>query len=53
MGLDPDRAQGSLRFSLGRQNTEAEVDEAVRVLSEAVDRLRENKPASQEAVRCA
>jgi cysteine desulfurase len=53
MGLDPDRAQGSLRFSLGRQNTEAEADEAVRVLSEAVDRMRENKPASQEAVRCA
>lgn len=40
IGLDRDLAQGSLRFSLGRQNTEAEVDEVVGVLSEAVERLR-------------
>ena len=53
MGLDPNLAQGSLRFSLGRQNTEAEVDEVVAVLSEAVDRLRENEPARQDPMTCA
>jgi cysteine desulfurase len=48
MGLDRDLAQGSLRFSLGRQNTEAEVDKVVGVLSEAVDRLRKiNLPAKK------
>jgi cysteine desulfurase len=44
MGLDQDLAQGSLRFSLGRQNTQAEVDELIEVLAETVDRLRRNQP---------
>lgn len=53
MGLERDLAQGSLRFSLGRQNTEDEVDDAVRVLSEAVGRLRESQSAPPQAIHCA
>lgn len=52
MGLDWSLAQGSLRFSLGRHNTEAEVDEVVHALSEVVAQLREIAPASQPAVNC-
>jgi cysteine desulfurase len=40
MGIDRNSALGALRFSLGRQNTEAEVDEVIGAISEAVDRLR-------------
>ena len=48
MGLERDLALGSLRFSLGRQNTQAEVDEVVEALSEAVEGLRKNQPAGRE-----
>lgn len=41
MGLDRSLARGGLRFSLGRQNTEAEVNAAVDALSEIVAQLRE------------
>jgi cysteine desulfurase len=40
MGIDRNSALGALRFSLGRQNTEAEVDEVIGAISAAVDRLR-------------
>jgi cysteine desulfurase len=53
MGLDRSLAQGSLRFSLGRQNTEAEVDAVVEAVSEVVSQLRESAPFRQSAVgRC-
>jgi cysteine desulfurase len=39
MGLDPDRAQSSIRFSLGRATTSADVDVALDVVPEAVRRL--------------
>ena len=50
MGLRPDRARASLRFSLGKQNTAEEVDFALSLVPETVSRLRElspvyNKPA--------
>jgi cysteine desulfurase len=44
MGLRVDRARGSLRFSLGKQNTEQEVDFASALVSETVARLRELSP---------
>jgi cysteine desulfurase len=44
MGVDPAVAQGSLRFSLGRNNTEEEMDFVVKTLSEIVDRLRAVSP---------
>jgi cysteine desulfurase len=51
MGLPPERARGSLRLSLGKQNTVEDVDFALSVLPEAVTRLRELSPAykKQEA----
>ncbi len=40
MGLPPERVQSSLRFSLGRSTTEAEVDHAAGVVTAVVERLR-------------
>ncbi len=44
MGVPTEIAQGSLRFSLGRDNTEQQMDYAVEVLAQAVARLREMSP---------
>jgi cysteine desulfurase len=44
IGLPREQARASLRFSLGRTNTEDEVDAAVELLAEAVERLRELSP---------
>jgi cysteine desulfurase len=41
MGLSPDRARSSLRFSLHRQTTEEEIDRAIELVSSQVARLRE------------
>jgi cysteine desulfurase len=40
MGADRARARGSLRFSLGRTSTQADVDALGSVLGEVVDRAR-------------
>jgi cysteine desulfurase len=42
MKIPTDYAHGTLRFSLSRQTTEAEVDEAVRILAASVARLKES-----------
>jgi len=44
MGLRPDRARASLRFSLGKQNTAEEVDFSLALVPETVARLRELSP---------
>jgi cysteine desulfurase len=44
MGLTPDEARSSLRFSLGKHNTEADVDYAIAVIPEVVERLRSISP---------
>jgi cysteine desulfurase len=44
MGLRPDRARASIRFSLGKQNTAEDVDFALGVVPETVGRLRELSP---------
>ena len=44
MGMPKERARCSLRISLGKQNTEADVDFALQVIPEAVARLRELSP---------
>src|SRR5882762_4135096 len=44
MGLRPDRARASIRFSLGKQNTPDDVDFALSLVPETVARLRELSP---------
>jgi cysteine desulfurase len=44
MGLNDARARGSLRFSLSRLTTAAEVDAALQIVPAAVSRLRELSP---------
>lgn len=46
LGVDDELARGSIRFSFGKDNTEADVDYAVEVLSYAVERLRMLSPLS-------
>jgi cysteine desulfurase len=44
MGLTPDQARSSIRFSLGKHNTDADVDFAISVIPEVVERLRTLSP---------
>ncbi len=44
MGIPPELAHGSLRFSLGRENTEAEIDRVIEVLPGIVEQLRAMSP---------
>jgi cysteine desulfurase len=44
IGLKPQDAYGSLRLSLGKYSTEEEVDYTIKVVPEAVERLREISP---------
>ncbi len=44
MGLRPDRAKASIRFSLGKQNTPEDVEFALGLIPETVARLRELSP---------
>jgi len=47
MGLPPDRARASLRFSLGKQTTAGDIDFAFSIIPETVARLRELSPVWQ------
>jgi cysteine desulfurase len=44
MGLTPDRARASIRFSLGKQNTAEDVDLLLSIVPETLARLRELSP---------
>src|SRR5437868_3369424 len=44
MGLPPERARASIRFSLGKQNSGADVDFALSVIPATITRLRELSP---------
>ncbi len=46
MKLDADRAKGSMRFSFGRYNTEAEIDKALEVIPEVIAKLRSRSSSS-------
>lgn len=50
IGLSPEMAQSSLRFSLGRFTTEADVDTAAERVVEAATRLRERSAARRATV---
>ncbi|MDX2080436.1 MAG: aminotransferase class V-fold PLP-dependent enzyme [Terrimicrobiaceae bacterium] len=45
MGLSNQAARGSLRFSFGRFNTDQDVDTALRVIPEVIQKLRNLSPA--------
>ncbi|PYY09073.1 MAG: cysteine desulfurase NifS [Acidobacteria bacterium] len=44
MGLPPERARASIRFSLGKQNSEEDVEFALSVIPSTIIRLRELSP---------
>ena len=44
LGLSPEQAHGSLRFTLGRENTEADVERVLEVLPAIVAKLRAMSP---------
>jgi cysteine desulfurase len=48
IGLDPDLAKSAVLFSLGEQNTDAELDQAVGTLVKAVAKLRSMSPAWED-----
>jgi cysteine desulfurase len=50
IGLPAEQARGSMRFSLGRLNTDDDVDFALKVIPEAVQQLRKLSPQYKESV---
>jgi cysteine desulfurase len=44
MGLSPAEARASIRFSLGKHNSEADIDFAISIIPDTVARLRELSP---------
>jgi cysteine desulfurase len=52
MGYSAARARASVRFSLGRYNTAAEVDYALECLPAIIEKLRANVPAQSEGAVC-
>jgi cysteine desulfurase len=49
IGLKHEQARSSIRFSLGRFNTDADVDAALEVLPAVVERLRAVSPHYKKA----
>jgi cysteine desulfurase len=49
MGLRPDQARGSIRFSLGKQTSAEDIDLALALVPETVARLRELSPSYKNA----
>jgi cysteine desulfurase len=50
MGMSPERARASIRFSLGKQNTSEEVEFALELIPATVARLRELSPIYKAVV---
>jgi len=48
IGLPPEIARGSLRISLGKQNTSEEIDYILQTLPKVVQRLREMSPLAKK-----
>lgn len=51
MGLPHETAHGSLRISIGEQNTKDEIDKVIEVLPQIVQRLRDMSPLYEEVVK--
>jgi len=50
MGVEPALAQGSIRFSLGKDNTEEDIDYILEVLPEIISRLRAMSPLYKKKI---
>ena len=50
MGLSPTIARGSIRFSLGMENTQEEIEYTVNNLEEVVRRLRSTSPLNEDGM---
>ena len=48
LGYSPDEARGALRVTLGRENTEVEVETALRVIPETIRQLQKNRSQNKE-----
>jgi cysteine desulfurase len=53
MKLSDERVRGSLRFSFGRFNTDAEVDRAIETVPKVINKLRQLSPNVAEAAQAA
>src|SRR6185436_12768493 len=53
LGRDEELARGAIRFSFGKDNTEADVDYAFEVLVKAVDSLRKISPLARAPIAAA
>ncbi|TEU05584.1 cysteine desulfurase NifS [Candidatus Bathyarchaeota archaeon] len=51
IGLKHEEAHGSLLFTLGKQNTEEEVDYVIRIMPDIVKRLREMSPLTPKELK--
>lgn len=51
MGIPPERSHGAIRFSLGRENTEGDIDKLLEVLPKVVENLRSFSPIYKEFLR--
>ena len=51
MGIPAEIAHGSLRFTLGKENTDAQVDTVLDVLPKVVQRIRDMSPTYRDAKR--
>ncbi|HEX5708010.1 MAG TPA: aminotransferase class V-fold PLP-dependent enzyme, partial [Pyrinomonadaceae bacterium] len=50
LGRDDEMARGSIRFSIGKDTTDEDIDYVLEVLPRAVERLRELSPLYQKAL---
>jgi cysteine desulfurase len=50
LGLTPDEARSSLRFSLGRLTTGEEIEHAIATIPAVIERLRELSPRAATMV---
>jgi cysteine desulfurase len=49
IGLKPEDARGSLRLSLGKYNTQDDVDYILEILPKVIERLRTMSPLNRES----
>jgi len=52
LGLQPEEAHGSLMLTLGRDNTQDDVDELKSVIPDIVKRLRDMSPLTPKELKC-